>query len=105
MSRGVECRLPFLNTELVEFALSLPESSVRLGNRRKAVLQEAFADVLPAEVVRRQKLAFQDGLGIKPAFEAAALAEGTKPREAYLKAFRDAYPGAAGNVSEEREDG
>lgn len=99
MSRGVECRLPFLNTALVEFALSLPESSVRAGNRRKAVLQDAFIGDLPPEVIRRQKLAFQDGLGIKPAFETAALAEGRTPRDAYMKAYQAEYPGAGGNVS------
>lgn len=99
MYQGVECRLPFLNTGLVELALSLKESSVRRGNRRKAVLQDAFADVLPPEVIRRQKLAFQDGLGIKPSFEAAALAEGRTPRDAYMKAYREEFPGATGNVS------
>jgi asparagine synthase (glutamine-hydrolysing) len=68
MRCSVECRLPFLHTPLVELALSLPEHVVREGRSRpKAVLQDAVADLLPTGVVRRPKLAFQDGLGLKTA--------------------------------------
>lgn len=65
MAWGVECRLPFLNTQLVECALGLPMDAVRQGNRPKAVLEQAFKNVLPEEIMRRSKLAFQDGLGLK----------------------------------------
>ncbi len=65
MAWGVECRLPFLNTQLVECALGLPMDAVRQGNRPKAVLERAFKSVLPEDVMRRSKLAFQDGLGLK----------------------------------------
>lgn len=66
MRHGVECRLPFLSTPLVELALSLPENAVRIGRSRpKAVIQEAHAALLPDEIVKRPKLAFQDGMGIK----------------------------------------
>lgn len=67
MAHGVECRLPFLNTRLVEYALRLDRSSVWEGNKQKAVMQRAFEGVLPERVVRRQKLAFQDGMGLKRA--------------------------------------
>lgn len=66
MSRSVECRLPFLNPTLVDLALSLPQASVVERGQPKAVLGRAMLDLLPAEVVRRPKLAFQDGLGLKP---------------------------------------
>jgi len=67
MARGVECRLPFLNTGLVELALSLPQSAVAEKNRPKAVMQEAFRGSLPASVVDRPKMAFQDGCGLQEA--------------------------------------
>jgi asparagine synthase (glutamine-hydrolysing) len=72
MARGVECRLPFLGTEIVELALSLPEQLVQSGRSRpKAVLQDSHADLLPLRIVKRAKLAFQDGLGLKAACAAA----------------------------------
>lgn len=66
LSRSVECRLPFLCTSLVEYALSLPEFAVRSGKGHpKAVLQRAFAELIPDAVINRSKLAFQDGMGLK----------------------------------------
>lgn len=87
MSRGVECRLPFLHPPLVEHALSLPRAAVQVGKSRlKAVMQEAFRGVLPARVVDRQKLAFQDGLGLKAAVAAVI----HDPRRYYQSEF-DAF--------------
>jgi asparagine synthase (glutamine-hydrolysing) len=72
MARGIECRLPFLSTGLVETALSLPQDIVQKGRSRpKAVLQDGHASLLPKKIVERQKLAFQDGLGLKSACETA----------------------------------
>lgn len=80
MAHGVECRLPFLHTPLVEHALSLPRGAVQDGTGRpKAVLQEAFAGLLPDSTLRRPKLAFQDGAGLKAA-AAQAVAD---PRRFY----------------------
>jgi asparagine synthase (glutamine-hydrolysing) len=68
MAYGIECRLPFLNRALVEFALSLPREVVADGSARpKAVLQEAAAGLVPESVRRRPKAAFQDALGLKAA--------------------------------------
>lgn len=65
MAHSVECRLPFLNRLLANYAVRLTEDAVRCKSRPKAVLQEAFRGLLPDEVVDRPKLAFQDGMGIK----------------------------------------
>jgi len=70
MKYGIECRLPFLNTQLVETALGLSQDIVWDGKSRpKAILQEAFRGQLPDEIVDRKKVAFQDGMGIKSLFE------------------------------------
>ena len=88
MAAGIECRLPFLSTDLVEVALSLPMDLVQDGRSRpKAVLQDSHADLLPASIVRRQKLAFQDGLGLKPECERAV----SDPRRFYDHVFRGLY--------------
>ena len=71
LSAGVECRLPFLNTRLAEFALSLKRGAVERRAGDKAVMREAFRGVLPRAIVDRPKLAFQDGLGMKAAAAAA----------------------------------
>ena len=70
MKYGIECRLPFLNTQLVETALGLSQDIVWDGKSRpKAILQEAFRDQLPDDIIDRKKIAFQDGMGIKSLYE------------------------------------
>lgn len=91
MREGIECRLPFLNTELVELALSLPQSVVQDGKSRpKAVLQEAHAGMLPERVVKRAKLAFQDGLGLKEVCAGVV----REPERFYRGQFSNVYGGA-----------
>ncbi|MEU8195253.1 asparagine synthase-related protein [Microbispora amethystogenes] len=68
MSASVEGRLPFCDPDVVDLALSLPQHAVADGKSRpKAVLQRAYAGLLPESVVQRPKVAFQDGLGLKTA--------------------------------------
>lgn len=68
MAYGVEGRLPFCDPDVVDLALSLPQHAVADGKAHpKAVLQRAYNGLLPASVVRRPKVAFQDGLGLKTA--------------------------------------
>lgn len=71
MAHGVEGRLPFLDPDVVDLALSLPQAAVQDGKSRpKAVLQRAYTGRLPASVTSRPKVAFQDGLGLKTAIGA-----------------------------------
>lgn len=68
MAHSIECRLPFLNPSVVEYALSLPQTAVQDGRSRpKAVIQNAFLGKLPDYITRRPKVAFQDGMGLKDA--------------------------------------
>lgn len=88
MGSGVEVRLPFCHTSVVELALSLPESSVRAPREPKAVLARAYADALPDEVLRRPKVAFQDGMGLK-----AAIARDVEdPAALYRSTYARLYP-------------
>lgn len=59
MANALEIRSPFLDHRVVEAALALPpEAKVQRG-RGKAVLRDAFADVLPPDVLNRPKKGFE----------------------------------------------
>jgi asparagine synthase (glutamine-hydrolysing) len=89
MAAGVECRLPFLNTRLVETALSLPRRVVRADKRLywKKILQEGYRDALPAMVIDRYKTTFQDGMRLLEATASAA----HDPARYYRAVLRDTY--------------
>ena len=65
MAWGVEARVPFLDLEFLDLAMSMDAAHKMAGNGRieKAVLREAFAGVLPDEILWRQKEQFSDGVG------------------------------------------
>jgi len=58
MAASVESRVPFLDHELVEFALTIPRSVQIRGLAGKQVLKEAMANLLPRSVLHRRKLGF-----------------------------------------------
>lgn len=62
---GVEGRVPFLDKEFLDVAMRLnPEVKMSPGKViEKKILREAFSDMLPDEVVWRQKEQFSDGVG------------------------------------------
>ena len=62
---GVEGRVPFLDKEFLDVAMSLNPQDKMAGNGKieKHILRKAFEDMLPAEVCWRQKEQFSDGVG------------------------------------------
>jgi asparagine synthase (glutamine-hydrolysing) len=97
MACGVEARMPFLDPGLVRYSLRLTRDAVfdyaptrgkhERRVKEKGVLRKAFADVLPAPVIERDKLAFQTGAGI-PDAAAAVVADPTAfYRSEFLSAF------------------
>ena len=62
---GIEARVPFLDKEFVDTAMRLnPELKMITGGRiEKNIIREAFEDLLPEEIVWRQKEQFSDGVG------------------------------------------
>lgn len=59
MAQSLEARAPFLDHELVSYALSLPQHAKISGGETKKVLKQAVADILPAEIVHRKKQGFR----------------------------------------------
>lgn len=62
---GIEGRVPFLDKEFIDVAMSInPKNKMIDGERmEKWVLRKAFEDYLPKSVVWRQKEQFSDGVG------------------------------------------
>ena len=58
MASSVEGREPFLDHELVEFAMALPPRMKHRDGRGKYVLREAVRGVLPREILDRPKQGF-----------------------------------------------
>jgi asparagine synthase (glutamine-hydrolysing) len=69
MRHAIEARVPFLDTEVIEVAQTVPPE-LKLyagsGGRRieKWVLRKAFEDLLPPEIVWRDKEQFDEGSGM-----------------------------------------
>lgn len=70
MAWGVEARVPFLDLEFIDVAMSMDATHKMAGARadgtrriEKAVLREAFAGALPDSILWRQKEQFSDGVG------------------------------------------
>jgi asparagine synthase (glutamine-hydrolysing) len=58
MANALEARAPLLDTALTEYAASLPDDYKLRGRTTKAVLRDAFADLLPRDIVSRPKTGF-----------------------------------------------
>jgi len=59
MAVSLEARAPFLDRELTEYAATLPDTwKLPPAGRSKAILREAFADMIPDRVNRRGKMGF-----------------------------------------------
>ncbi|WP_296685849.1 asparagine synthase B [Treponema sp. UBA3813] len=70
MAWGVEGRVPFLDKDFIDIAMSLnpnDKMSIRLGDGKqrieKWILRKAFEDLLPENIAWRQKEQFSDGVG------------------------------------------
>jgi len=112
---GVEARVPFLDLEFLDVAMSMDaeHKRTRPGRIEKAVLREAFAGALPDSILWRQKEQFSDGVGYgwidslkahaEKSISDSELADaaaafpyntpGTKEALLYRRLFAQAFPG------------
>ena len=63
MAHSIESRVPLLDNEVVDFAATLPASLKIKGGRRKHVLKEVAATLLPRDILERRKQGFGVPLG------------------------------------------
>jgi len=58
MAHGLECRQPFLDHHLVQYAARIPAGYKLRGRRGKWILEQTFRGRLPPEIWRRRKMGF-----------------------------------------------
>jgi asparagine synthase (glutamine-hydrolysing) len=63
MAHSIEARVPLLDNEVIAFAATLPASMKIKGGRRKHVLKEVAATLLPRSILDRKKQGFGVPLG------------------------------------------
>lgn len=63
MANSLEARVPFLAREVVEFAFSLTEEECFSAKELKRILKKAYEDVIPKELLYREKMGFSVPLG------------------------------------------
>ncbi len=74
MAHGLEGRVPFLDVEFADFAMSI-DPRLKLWSRgvlEKRLLREAFVDRLPQSILARPKLEFATGSGAESGLQAYA---------------------------------
>jgi asparagine synthase (glutamine-hydrolysing) len=65
MAYGLEARVPFLDTQFVDYSLSLPAywKLHHQAGTEKALLRQACRDLVPERILERPKKKFSDGAG------------------------------------------
>ena len=58
MATGVEARVPFLDPDLVDLVVRLPDAYKHTGREGKSVLRKAMEGTLPHEIIHRPKTGF-----------------------------------------------
>jgi asparagine synthase (glutamine-hydrolysing) len=100
----IELRLPFVDTSVVRFALSLPVNlKIQSADdclRKRILRQLAKALGVPAFVAERPKKAIQYSTGVEKALRDLARAKGSTLHEHISKVFNMVYPTLEGRRSE-----
>jgi asparagine synthase (glutamine-hydrolysing) len=59
MAHSIEARVPFCDIELVRFLATVPPSLLMDGLKPKAILRQAFEDLLPPAIIKRKKMGLE----------------------------------------------
>ncbi len=86
MAQTIELRLPFLDHDLIRFALSIPASYKITTEQNKIILRELAVRLgIPEEIAQRKKIAAQYGSNFDKALEKLAKKAGCKTKKEYLE--------------------
>jgi asparagine synthase (glutamine-hydrolysing) len=98
MAHSLEARVPYLDLDMIETALSIPAGLRRPGEGapEKAVLRMAVDDLLPASVVWRDKAQFDEGSGAADLLPDLAAGDRID-----VEAYRAGFPGTPLRSAEE----
>ena len=94
MAHSIEGRVPFLDIKMIEVALSIPPKYKLYKNEQGAliekwILREAFKDLLPQEIIWRDKEQFDEGSGTTDLLDRAI--DETMPQER-ANEYRQLFP-------------
>ncbi|MFT4312347.1 MAG: diphthine--ammonia ligase [Candidatus Woesearchaeota archaeon] len=88
MYHSIELRLPFLDTKLIEYALSIPGEDKIDGDIKKKILRDTAKHIgIPDQFAYRPKKAAQYGSRFDKALQKLAKKHGFSSRSAYLHTF------------------
>ena len=86
MAHTVELRLPFLDYDLIRFALSIPEKYKLNKEQNKIILREVAQRIgVPSSFASRKKIAAQYGSNFDKALEKLAKKNGWTSKKEYLQ--------------------
>jgi asparagine synthase (glutamine-hydrolysing) len=85
MAASLECRVPFLDNTVIDLSLRMPSRFKIRGRELKYSLKSALAEVLPSEILHRQKRGFGAPMGAWLKGELAPLMNTVLSREAIDK--------------------
>lgn len=96
MQQPVETRVPYLDNKVIDLALRIPpELKVNQSVKQtKVVLRNAFADMLPREIIERPKATLAYGAGFSSLRDAGPIEEKARTlvSNSDLRLMRRAYP-------------
>ena len=99
---SLELRVPFLDVAMIDLSMKIPpELKIREHNGAKIekwILRKAFEDLLPSEIVWREKAQFDEGSGTADLL-ADVLTRTVSPTE--VDSYRTGYPEADLRSAEE----
>ncbi len=88
MAHTVELRLPFLDYDLIRFALTIPVTYKLNETQNKIMLREVAKKMsVPEKIAARKKIAAQYGSNFDKALEKLAKKNGCKSKKDYLRSF------------------
>jgi diphthine-ammonia ligase len=92
MHNTIELRLPYLDKELIRFALKLPPKYKLSASRRKIIVRDtALKEGLEKQFAERKKTAAQYGSNADWAIEKLARRKRFKTKSAFLKTFNEKH--------------
>ena len=105
MAHGLEARVPFLDLEMIDLAMRIDPTLTIHGTRglniEKWILRHAFEDLLPSDIVWRDKAQFDQGSGTDVALAAsmprrsqAVRFDASREEAWYRDVFMDVFPKA-----------
>ncbi|MEA3438224.1 MAG: asparagine synthase C-terminal domain-containing protein, partial [Thermodesulfobacteriota bacterium] len=88
MNVSLECRVPLLSKDIIEYCFSLKDEVRIHDSELKGAMKEAFREILPDEILTRDKKGFS--APVTNVFKLLKLNSGTQ-QEKYLHRFFDLY--------------